>query len=177
MNYLLRLYLAISLLTTEREPSLAEFIYVAPALVEVAQAADILAPWEGLSRTRYQACLKEMRDNLKELADAPPSACCYLFAGYSREGVKLCLEFNSKYQDHLEAKLQFYPHSRSIKQALLDAQELYDAWDALDDTQRRYSFYSRRNALRRLLKILGPEAFYKGEMPDPLPRWALEAIR
>lgn len=177
MNYLLRLYLAISLLTTEREPSVAEFVFVSPALVEVGQAADILAPWEGLSSTRHQACLKEMRDNLKELSDAPSSDCCYLFAGYSRESVKLCLEFNNKYKDHLERKLLLYPHSTSLRKALRDAQELYDAWDALDDTQRRYSFYSRRNALRRLLTILGPEAFYKGEMPDPLPRWALEAIR
>lgn len=62
--------------------------------------------------------------------------------------------------------------------ALDEVRELYRAWDYLDDATRTTCSPSiRRTALMHLQHIIGCEAFERGDMPFPLPRWALGEIR
>lgn len=179
MTYLLRLSLAISLLTTERIPSEREFAFVSIDLLVIGIQLEVIGANETLSeRHDIPSQLHHLRSNLRDLANAPPMASVNIFSHIDRNTISVMMKLNRDYQEHLQVRQHLYPGSTSISQAMNDAKELHRAWDALDDaTRTTFGLAWKRRGLMRLREIIGQEAFDRGYMPSPLPQWALEVIR
>lgn len=114
------------------------------------------------------------------IADAalPPLSAANMFTHIDLHTITQCLRLNREFKTHLCTVQQLYPGAAHVSLALEEARELYRAWDYLDDALRTtYSSHIRRTALMHLRDIIGQEAFDRGDMPFPLPRWALGAIR
>lgn len=175
MTYLMRMFLAFSLLTSERVPSEAEFMFANPALVAIGRRAEVLKEDETLLPRE----LKDLRNNLRELQNAPPMSATYAVTGFHAMNTDKALDLNNKYREHLKIKRKLWmPRSEFVFQLLLrDTDWRWDAWDALDGVViSTHPAYKRRWAMK-LINCIGEEAFYRGEMPFPIPEWALEELR
>jgi hypothetical protein len=119
----------------------------------------------------YQADLDLLRRRHAELADAPRVADCFRFP--DRRLVNELVRFNRAYRKHLETR-QVWESDRAeaIRAVVLETDRLYRVWDAVRDARCDFYYVTvRRQALKKLQELLGPDAYTAGELPPYVPEW------
>lgn len=86
--------------------------------------------------------------------------------------------FNVQYREFLENKQIIDPANYFSYQEMIDeTKELYDIWSIVDETQSEYYYITvRRQALKKLLDVIGEGAFYDGALPPIVPLWRFQRI-
>jgi len=177
--------LAVALLTAPveaPEPSLSPEAQAAlrPALQELAAQWEILDPREVryvLSRPEdFVADLKLLRRRYEELRDAPPLNDGLRFP--ERSFVSDQLAFNRAYRQHLDNRLAVEPvRWWDLHEAIQETDRLYQVWDAVRDARCDYYYVTvRRQALKRLRDMIGPQAYFAGTLPPHVPVWRFQRI-
>ena len=87
---------------------------------------------------------------------------------------KAAREFNQRYQAHLRDRIALEPH---LAEAIDEARACWIAWDLLDDAFAYSDPRCRVEALARLRRHIGLEAYYAGRMPPCVPRARFEELR
>lgn len=91
---------------------------------------------------------------------------------FNRQEVLHGLAVNRAYQEHLRRRMEFEHDRRDIlRAALIEVQEISQVYDKLDDAFRSLSIVYTRQALRDVRRMIGQEAFERGQLPFCLPRW------
>lgn len=148
------------------------------ALIAVGIEWEILDPRE----TRYVfARIEDFDDNInlmrrryQELKDAPRLSDGQRFPDHRT--VNDLLGFNRAYRRYLDAR-QSMEHDRSdrLRTAIKEADHLYQIWDAVRDARCEYYYITvRRQALKRLRCMIGPEDYTVGHLPPYVPIWRFE---
>ena len=95
-----------------------------------------------------------------------------------RATIREMLSFNRQYKINVSGYRNVYPDSRIVTVIEKECDELWKAWDSLDDAKNEmFSVSRRRQALGVLLKTIGPEAFMRGEMPPHVPLHRFVEVR
>jgi hypothetical protein len=172
--------LAASLLTTppdvpEAPISAEDWPAVQEALQSLAVEWEILDPREVryvLARAEdFENDLNLLRKRYQDLRDAPKLAECQRFP--DRGTVNELLTFNRAYRRFLDAR-QTMEHDRCwcVRLALKETDCLYQVWDSVRDARCEYYYITvRRQALKRLQTMLGPDGYAAGELPPHVPLW------
>ena len=172
--------LAASLLTTPPdipEPPIdaRDWPAMQEALQSLAVEWEILDPREVryvLARHEdFEPDLNLLRKRYQELHDAPKLADAQRFP--DRGTVSELLAFNRAYRRFLDAR-QSMEHDRCwcVRCALKETDCLYQVWDSVRDARCEYYYITvRRQALKRLQSMLGPDAYATGELPPHVPLW------
>jgi hypothetical protein len=172
--------LAASLLTTAPdvpEPAIPanDWPFVQEALQNLAVQWEILDPKEVhyvlARRDDFENDLNLLRRRYQELQDAPKLADCQRFP--DRGTVTELLAFNRAYRRFLDAR-QTMEHDRCacVRLALKETDSLYQVWDAVRDARCEYYYVTvRRQALKRLQMMLGPDGYATAELPPHVPLW------
>ncbi len=121
----------------------------------------------------FRADLKELQTRYRDLKQAPLLEECRRFP--PRKLVNDLLSFNRAYRNDLAARLAVDRiHEEELRAALQETDQLYRIWDTVRDAGCEYYYINmRRQALLQLRNLLGPEAFYSGQLPPHLPTWRL----
>ena len=121
--------------------------------------------------------LPVLRKRRNELIDAPNVHDSFRFPALPL--AVECLSFNRAFRRTLERRLPLEcDRTYEIKQVLRETDELYKVWDAVRDSQCQIYFISvRRQALKNLRNMIGPEAYYTGQLPPHVPLWRFEEIK
>lgn len=175
--------LSLALLTTPPggpiDPRSADNVGALAALRPVVQALalhlEILDPRE----TRYvltrdedlAADLTLLRRRWHELHDAPRVAEATRFP--DRTLISELLAFNRAYHtcllNHQTLEIADW---WQLREAVKENERLYHVWDLARDTRCDYYYVTvRRQALKKLLDTVGPEAFLSGTLPPHVPLW------
>jgi hypothetical protein len=172
--------LAASLLTTPPdvpEPPIPadDWPCVQEALQNLAVEWEILDPKEVryvlARRDDFENDLNLLRRRYQDLQDAPKLSDCQRFP--DRGTVTELLAFNRAYRRFLDAR-QTMEHDRCacVRMALKETDSLYQVWDAVRDARCDYYYVTvRRQALKRLQTMLGPDGYAAGELPPHVPLW------
>jgi hypothetical protein len=177
--------LAVALLTSPpdtEDPVLSPERYAAvrPMLQKLAVEWEILDPREvryKLTRAEdFALDLKELRRRYQELADAPPLHDGQRFP--DRATISDLLAFNRAYRQHLDNRQAVEPaHWWELREALQEADRLYQIWDTVRDARCEYYYVAvRRQALKRLRELIGEEAYFSGNLPPHVPLWRFQRI-
>jgi hypothetical protein len=183
--FLLEYPLAVALLTAPAggpvpDASLIFSPGLRPALQELALAWEILDEREtGYVLTRpenFAHDLELLRRRYRELADAPPLSDCQRFP--DRQVVGDLRAFNRAYRQHLTSR-QAVELARwwELREAIQETDRLYAVWDAVGDACRDSWYVTvRRQALKRLRGLLGPEVYAAGKLPPAVPVWRFQSV-
>lgn len=151
-----------------------------PALQTLALQWEILDPREVryvLTRAEdFEADLQLLRRRYHDLADAPPLADANRFP--ERAVVADLLAFNRSYRQHLDARMSVeFVHWWELREALQEADQLYQVWDTVRDARCDYYYVTvRRQALKRLREAIGADAYHGGNLPPHVPIWRFQRI-
>jgi hypothetical protein len=117
--------------------------------------------------------LKVLQERFQELGDAPALAECKRFP--ARELAGDLLAFNRAYRDSLANRLSLDAvHAEELRAALAETDQLYRIWDTVRDARCEYYYVTyRRQALQQLRQLVGPQAFYSGQLPPHVPLWRI----
>jgi hypothetical protein len=177
--------LATALLTAQADiPETAPLPKITPALrsamLKLAIDWEIMDPREArltlVRRQEYRADLSQLRRRYHDLADAPRIQDSLRFP--EREYINKLKEFNEAYRRHLELQRTVESsYAWQFQEALRETDQLYDVWDTLSDARCEYYYVAyRRQALKKLREMLGPDAYYRGQLPPPVPVWRFREI-
>lgn len=124
----------------------------------------------------FRSDLNITRRRFHDLANAPfVEESCVL---PERSTVNELLVFNRAYKQHLENRLAFYPHSNDLRDARDETEALYQIWDCVRDaTCEYYYIHIRRQALKKLVDILGPDYYIEVRKLPHVPLWRFTYIR
>jgi hypothetical protein len=172
--------LAAGLLTTPPdvpEPPIApdDWPAVQEALQSLAVEWEILDPREVryvLARPEdFENDLNLLRRRYQELSDAPKLNDSQRFP--DRGTVNELLAFNRAYRRFLDARQALeQDRSNCLRAALKETDWLYQVWDSVRDARCEYYYITvRRQALKRLRQMVGPEAYDAAELPPYVPLW------
>jgi hypothetical protein len=148
---------------------------LAPAMRHLAVAWQILDPRENryvLSQPQdLTADLKLLQGRYRELRDAPLLEECRRFP--ERALVNEMMAFNRAYRSDLVSRLALDSiHEDELRAALAETDHLYRVWDAVRDARCDYYYITvRRQALQQLRDLIGPQAYYSGDLPPYVPLW------
>lgn len=179
-GYLLQFCLSIAVLTSPAAPPPELFRLVNRPIVSICLSCEILDHRE----IRYVLAKPEefvsdvamIKIRMKALSECPNLWASCLFP--DRTIVNELLLFNRSYRQHIENCLCVYPDSRDLQETRREIDQLYYIWDRTRDAQCEYYYvHIRRFALGSLLKELGPEDFWKGNLPPHVPIWRFTPIR
>ena len=96
-----------------------------------------------------------------------------------RFAVTEMLAFNRALRKHIDDRQHLEPdRGASYREALRETDKLYQFWDAVRDA--RCDFYyvtTRRYALKKTRDLIGPEAYYSGNLPPYVPTWRFQEIK
>jgi hypothetical protein len=151
------------------------------ALQELAVELEILDPREVryvLTRPEdFETDLNLLRRRYHELADAPRLSDGGRFP--DRNSVNEYLAFNRAYRRYLDARQPLEPdRTWQFREALRETDWLYQVWDAVRDARCEFYYVTvRRQALKRLRDLVGPDAYYNGELPPYVPVWRFQDIK
>jgi hypothetical protein len=89
------------------------------------------------------------------------------------------MAFNRRYQEHLRARMELEPwRAEAIRSVLEEADWLWRVWDTADDAVNPWATDEvRRNALRKLAGYIGRDAYWRGQLPPPVPTWRFQELR
>jgi len=170
--------LAAVLLTAPKDiplpPNQAGWVEVMrPSMIAMAVDAEILDPRERafLLTQDILGDLTMLQTRNEELAGAPLLGECARFA--ERKLVNDFLAVNRSYRNDLHARLAIdLVNMEELRTAILETDRLYQVWDTVRDARCDYYYVTvRRQALQLLRDLIGPQAFYSGEMPPNVPVW------
>jgi hypothetical protein len=121
----------------------------------------------------FASDLKELQGRYVKLADAPTLAECRRFP--SREVAGDLLASNRAYRESLSHRLAVDAiHAEELRAALHETDQLYRVWDLVRDAHcEGYYVKYRREALQQLRELVGPHAFYSGQLPPHVPLWRI----
>lgn len=181
MTTILRTFLALSLLATTRGPADWEQAFIRQELTGLLVAGEVMdarelpyifaKPHEMADDTRM------IRLRLESLAGAPPIDSHMAFVG-DRQAINDALILNRSYQAWCASCLELNYFQSYYIAASNEAKQLYEAWDLLRDAKTTYYYaHIRRQALNKLQKLLGVEAFERGLMPPIVPTWHMTRVR
>jgi len=148
-------------------------------LLELATRWQILDPREDrylLARQEdFAADLDLLRHRRQDLQNAPPVEDALRFP--DRVVINELLSFNQAYRQCIDMRQPVErSHGGELRAALQDTNRLYRIWDTLRDARCDYYYVTvRRQALQRLRDLIGPEAYYCGELPPSVPLWQFQA--
>jgi hypothetical protein len=151
------------------------------ALMQAAIDAEVLDAREEnllLTQSRDPAGdLRELQRRHLDLLRAPLVAECRLFP--ERKVIADLLASNRTYRRDLESRLALdQVHAEELRNALLETDQLYHVWCLLRDARCPFYYVMvRRQALLQLRDLLGPEAYYRGQMPPHVPVWHFPVLR
>jgi hypothetical protein len=146
----------------------------------VALAWEILDPREGryvLARGEdWMADIKMLRRRYLELACAPPLSDSDRWP--DKELLDQCLQFNREYRGFLQDRLGWDRLDQdAIAEAITQTEYLYHVYDLVRDAKQGYYYVSlRRSALAKLREEIGPQMYYAGCLPPPVPLWSFRRI-
>lgn len=164
------------------EPWEAETVeLLRPALAQLALDAEVADPREerllrGEDRDPA-GDLRELRSRWLALALAPGMDEGRRFP--DRRLIDAYLDFNRAYRKDLLDRLEVDAvHAEELRHAVAETDELFRVWNTLRDARSAVYYVSaRRQALRRLRALIGPRAFYSGELPPHVPVWHFASAR
>lgn len=124
----------------------------------------------------FESDLQLLRKRFRDLKNAPPLHDCVRFP--PRKVVSQLLSFNRDYQKHLKERLAVDPTNRWLyREALTETDRLYKIWDTIRDTRCEYYYVTvRRQALKKVIELIGEGAFYNGNYPPHIPIWRFRLI-
>lgn len=172
------LLLALSLLTASPDSPItvgADPIIMA-SLQAVAVRLEVMDPRElryVLARLEdFQSDVKLLRRRFHDLRGAPLLIDSERFP--NRDIVSQWLAQNRVYQSHLLVKQDIYKDFYwEYNNVINDNDWLYKVWDTVRDCRCEYYYVTvRRQALRKLIELVGPECYYSGVLPPPVPLYA-----
>lgn len=87
------------------------------------------------------------------------------------ELIKEAMELNRQYRCYLSQRLAIDAvHEADIRQAISENDQLRHIWDTLSDARSPYYYLTvKRESLRVLRELIGPERFYSGNLGPPIP--------
>jgi hypothetical protein len=148
------------------------------ALVRVSLTLELADPVERWQRPHnFRGELSCLRYRLADFRDAPHSndARRWDTAVWAAEGA---LAANAARLEHLQGYLDVAPDGARVWQVRTEVEWLEksrNAWWAVasvGEAEKAFApVLARRYALRRLLYLLGPEDYYAGALPCPVPLW------
>jgi hypothetical protein len=178
--------LAVALLTTPPEvpdppPDPEDWPAIQESIQSLAIEWEILDPRE----VRYVMARPEdwendialLRRRYQELKDAPRLADAQRFP--DRGTVNDLLAFNRAYRRHLDAR-QVLEQDRGqvLRTALKETDQLYQVWDSVRDARCEYYYITvRRQALKRLRQMIGPDAYATADLPPHVPLWRFQEVK
>src|SRR5262245_47063582 len=112
-----------------------------------------------------------LRKRYRDLADAPSlGAAAHLPTG---EVAAERLAVNREHYRDLRLRRDgLGPRAAGLDVAIAEIDRLYHLWDLLRDGRSAcYYVTVRRHALMALRRALGEDAFFRGEVPPPVPVW------
>lgn len=168
---------AIVLLTTSPDvpepiPDPQAWSSLQASLTRLAIEWEILDPRETryiLARIEdYPADMETLRRRYQRLKDAPLVADATRFP--STEYCNACLEFNRAYHRYLSSWLdRDDPYQKA---AIKETEAMYRFWDEVRDVSCEYYYVTkRRQSLKILLELMGPEDYYSGWLWPFVPHW------
>jgi hypothetical protein len=107
-------------------------------------------------------------------AEPPPVQLQDLDRFPCRECVTSWCRFSRDYRCRLRDELSLGEawRERALWAALDQARDCYQPWDLLEDAQAEWRDPAcRLEMLEALRDLIGPEAYYTGRMPPPVPLW------
>ena len=148
-----------------------------PTLRALAIEAQILDARElimaGDQENAFLHDLQCLQNRYADLLDAPFLQECDRFS--PRPQIGDYLNFNRTYREHLARHFALDPlRQEEIRVAIQESQQLYHLWETLYNARTEY-YYTvvRRRDLKRLRDLVGPESFYSGHLPPPVPVWRI----
>jgi hypothetical protein len=177
--------LAVAMLTAPPNPSTLKKPVTLPAGVRSA-IQTVAVDWEIMDQREaqymlirseeYTADLTELRRRELDLADAPPLSDNYRFP--NKEQINVQLDFNRAYWKHMDTRRTMdFAHADELRVILKETERLYQIWDTLKDARCEcYYVPFRRRALKKLRDLVGPDAYYRGALPPPVPVWRFQEI-
>ena len=158
----------------------AEFAAVRPTLKALAVAWEVLDPREARyilkQAESYPTDLKLLRKRYRDLADAPPLHDCMRFP--DRALINDLLAFNRAYRQHLDSRQAIeLVHWWELREAIQETDRLYQVWDTIRDARCDYYYITvRRQALKKLRQMVGPDAYGSADLPPHVPLWRFQEI-
>ncbi len=124
----------------------------------------------------FLADLNLLRRRYEDLVDAPPLSDGLRFP--DRDTVNEFLAFNRAYRQHLSNRQPLeLAHWWELRAAIQETDQLYQIWDTVRDARCDYYYVTvRRQALKKLRQLLGPDAYYRGQLPPHVPLWRFQEI-
>lgn len=180
-----RFLMAAALLTQSPEspqppPSPECFTVLKGPLQSLAVQWEILDPREVryvLARPEdFSSDLNLLRRRYQELSEAPPVSDSLRFP--ERTTINELLAINRSYRQHIDGRQPGEP-SRwwELRSVLQETDNLYHIWDTARDARCEYYYVTvRRQALQRLRELLGPQAYYQGNLPPHVPMWRFQEV-
>jgi len=115
--------------------------------------------------------LNLLRRRHEELKDAPRLNDSARFP--ERAAVNDMLAFNRAFRRHLDGRQVLeVDRAACYREALQETDRLYCIWDAVRDARCEFYYVTvRRQALKKLRGLVGPEVYYAGNLPPYVPLW------
>jgi len=170
--------LAAVLLTSPKEPatpvpSAGWLEALRPSLLTLAMDAEVVDPREKgfVLGNDLAGDLAMLQGRYQEMVRAPLVGEGQRFP--DRKLINEFLALNRAYRNQLTARLAIdLVYSEELRTAIAETDQLYQIWDTVRDARCEYYYVTvRRQALQLLRDLVGPEAFYSGQMPPHVPVW------
>ena len=180
------LVLATILLTTppgiaELPPCEDRFPEIRDAIHHVAIEMEIMDRRESryvLSKpSDFCADLNMLRRRYCDLADAPKVDDALALP--PRSQIVQMLEFNREFRKQMDERTRFeIDRTHLLRGIIWETDKLYQIWDAARDARCEFYYITvRRQALRKLKKLLGDEAYAQSSLPPNVPIWRFNERR
>jgi hypothetical protein len=161
---------------SENEPPLGTGLgSLAPTIAALAIQGEVMDRRESsyllANPDEFLKDLALIRKRYHNLADAPNLHDSARFP--DRHLISELLEFNRAYRSHLLQRQEVEgTHREELAVAVQETDHLYKIWDAVRDARSEcYYVYIRRQALKTLREMIGPEAYHRGTLPPSVPIW------
>jgi hypothetical protein len=124
----------------------------------------------------FQSDLNLLRRRFRDLTDAPALNDSQRFP--DRETINDLLAFNRSYRQNLTNRQPVeLVRCWELRAAMQETEHLYQVWDTVRDARCDYYYVTvRRQALKKLRKMLGADDYYFGKLPPPVPLWRFQEI-
>lgn len=161
--------------TADRWPAIQEALHTTAIRLEIMDERETRYVLANI--LDFEMDLNLLRRRHQDLKDSPPLMEAERLP--PRELVNELITFNRAYRGHLAERQAWEPDRADlIKTALGETDRLYQVWDAVRDARCEFYYVSvRRCALKRLVDMLGEDAYRTVDLPPHVPVWRFQPIR
>lgn len=175
---MLSLALAVAVLTAPPTDTECDCPCRPSTMNTVALCLELRDPAENLCvfncRDEYPRCIRIARNRYAEIFDAPPASDAKRFPDrdWLGERRRENREYHSWLEDHYALT-----HEDWLLAAMCECDKLYEIYGTARDCKSGYYIVTvRRQYLKVLRDLIGPEMYYAGRLPPHLPIWRFWAI-